>query len=247
MNYAEFQQLVEDRKLRIFRETFARNPGAIRIKKEKTVVKNLGRIFDATLAIGNQKGFQAMSMRDLAHETGLSTGALYAYFSSKDELLAMLQSYGRSIAEGILEEFLSKESEPVGQLRTMIKTHLYLSEAMQPWFYFSYMEAKNLSGAEREKAVASELRTEKVLADILAEGEAAGVFRARDHLLAASVIKAMLQDWYLKRGKYARRNITVDGYAEFLFDFINAFHLIPVRGRRSNTPRSTMGDARRGR
>ena len=225
MNYAEFQQLVKVSKEDICRETFARNRKTIRIKKEKTVVKNLERIFDATLAISNEKGFQAMSMRDLSRETGLSLGALYSYFSSKEELLEMIQGHGRSITMGILEEFVRVEQEPVEKLRTAIRTHLYLSEAMLPWFYFSYMEAKNLSRAEREKAIASELYTEKIIADILAEGEDAGVFRARDHLLAAAVVKAMLQDWYLKRKKYAKRNIPVDRYAGFVLDFIDAYYL----------------------
>ena len=116
-------------------------------------------------------------------------------------------------------------TDPREKLRTAIKTHLQLSEAMRPWFYFSYMEAKNLSRAEREKAVASELYTEKIIADILAEGEDTGVFQARDHLLAAAVVKAMLQDWYLKRKKYAKRNIPVDRYAGFVLDFIDAYYL----------------------
>lgn len=225
MNYAEFKQLVKVSKQDSCRETFARNRKTIRIKKEKTVVKNLQRIFDATLAISNKKGFQAMSMRDLSRKSGLSVGALYAYFSSKEELLEMLQSHGRSITMGILEEFVRAEEDPAEKLRTAIRTHLYLSEAMLPWFYFSYMEAKNLSRAERDKAVASELYTEKIIADILAEGEDAGVFRARDHLLAAALVKAMLQDWYLKRKKYAMRNIPVDRYAGFVLDFIDAYYL----------------------
>jgi TetR/AcrR family transcriptional regulator, cholesterol catabolism regulator len=33
----------------------------------------------------------------------------------------------------------------------------------------------------------------------------------------------MLQDWYLKRSKYAKRNITVDHYAEFVLDFLKEF------------------------
>jgi hypothetical protein len=35
----------------------------------------------------------------------------------------------------------------------------------------------------------------------------------------------MLQDWYLKRSKHARREITVDRYAAFLQKFIEAFYL----------------------
>ncbi len=97
MNYAEFQRQVRLSKQDICREVYSDNRKSIRVKKENTVVKNLERIFSATLKIGNKKGFQAMSMRDLGRETHLSMGALYSYFSSKEELLAMLQHQRRTI------------------------------------------------------------------------------------------------------------------------------------------------------
>ena len=225
MNYSEFQQLVNVSKHDICRQTLAENRKTIRVKKEKTVVKNLERIFDATLRISNEKGFQAMSIRDLSRAAGLSTGALYAYFSSKEELLEMLQRQGRNITQRILVERIDSESDPLAKLRTAIRTHLYLSEAMQPWFYFSFMETKNLPASEREKAIGSELYTEKIFMDILKQGQEEGVFVPRDLQLAASMIKAKLQDWYLKRWKYTKRNVSVDHYAGFLLEVVETFHL----------------------
>jgi len=223
MSYAEFQKQVKLSGRDICWEIFAENRRSIRVKKEDTVVKNLERIFRSTLKISNQKGFQAMSMRDLGRETRLSMGALYSYFSGKEELLAMLQHQRRTITRRILEDRIDHESDPTAKLRAAIRTHLYLSEAMQPWFYFSYMEAKNLSRKEQALAVASELYTEKIFADILTLGQNQGIFMSRDPQLTASIIKAMLQDWYLKRSKYAKRNISVDGYARFIWQFIQAF------------------------
>jgi AcrR family transcriptional regulator len=216
MTYAEFQKQIKLSRQDICREVYAENRDSIRVKKENTVVKNLERIFSATLKISNKKGFQAMSMRDLGRETRLSMGALYSYFTSKEDLLAMLQHERRTITKRILDACIENEPDPAAKLRAAILAHLYLSEAMQPWFYFSYMEAKNLSRAEQAMAVASELYTEKLLADILKQGQSRGCFLARDLQLTASVIKAMLQDWYLKRSKYRKRNISVDHYSEFI-------------------------------
>ncbi len=166
-----------------------------------------------------------MSMRDLGRETKLSMGALYSYFSSKEELLAMLQHQRRTITQRILQQHIDKVSDPIAKLQAAISTHLYLSEAMQPWFYFSYMEAKNLSKKEQALAVASELYTEGIFADILIQGQAKGTFLLRDPQLTASVIKAMVQDWYLKRSKYAGRKISVDQYAQFVLQFVESFIL----------------------
>ncbi len=225
MTYAEFCQQVNISKMDIYQESFAENPQTKRIKKEKTAVKNLDTIFCAVLKISNKKGFKSMSMRDLSQECGLSMGALYNYFSTKDELLEMLQHQRRAITGKILEERIAAESAPPARLKAAVFTHLFLSEAMQPWFYFSFMETKNLSQAEKQKAVESELATEKMICDILIQGQEQNVFHLHDPRLGASMIKAMLQDWYLKRGKYAGKSISVDQYAEYLIEFIKAFFM----------------------
>jgi AcrR family transcriptional regulator len=230
MNYAEFQKQVSLSRQDIYREVFAENRKTIRVKKEGTVVKNLERIFNATLKISNKKGFQAMSMRDLSREADLSMGALYSYFKSKEELLEMLQHQRRTITRRILAEHIEAEHDPAARLNAAIRTHLYLSEVMQPWFYFAYMETKNLSKKQQAEAIESELFTENIFVEILAQGQARGVFINRDRRLTASLIKSMLQDWYLKRWKYARRKISVDHYARFVLKFVQAFIMASNKG-----------------
>jgi AcrR family transcriptional regulator len=225
MKYSEFFNIIPDSRIDICRSVFLEYKDQIKIKKEKTVLKNLEKIFEATLNIGIAKGFQAMSMRDLSSGSCLSMGALYSYFSSKEEILRVFLSEGRKILSQILVEFIEIEKEPVAKLKTAVEVHLFLSEKMHQWFYFSYMEAKNLSPKEREIAIQGELYTEKLIEDILIDGHKQGVFREVDHSLAASVIKAMLQNWYLKQGKYSKRNIDVDQYAQFIITFINSFYL----------------------
>lgn len=225
MTFSEFQRRLSVSKEDLYREVFAEHRKSMRIKREPTAVKNLERIFNAVLSISNRKGFHAMSMRDLSRETGLSMGALYSYFSSKEDLLAMLQRQGRTITRRILEQSIEDEDDPVRRLRRLIHTHIYLSEVMQPWFYFSYMETKNLSKSEQKKAIASELYTERLIADTLRNGQDLGLFAPAEPHLTASVIKAMLQDWYLKRCKYRGRQISVDQYAAFVTEVTEALCL----------------------
>ena len=161
-----------------------------------------------------------MSMRDLSKETNLSTGALYNYFSGKEDLLKMMQAQRRAITHHFLISHIEAAKTPVEKLRTAVTTHLYLSEIMQPWFYFSYMEAKNLYPEERKAAVQSELNSEKMFTDILEKGCRQGVFACDDCQMTASLIKAMLQDWYLKRPKYVRRKVSVSQYSRFVIAFL---------------------------
>ncbi len=226
LNFETFQLTFEVSKETFCREVFLENKGMIQIKKEKTVIKNLARIFEATFRICSRKGFRGMSMRDLSQESGLSMGGLYAYFRSKDELFNTLQRVGNRFVQRILIESCQQQESTYMKMRTLIKTHLYLSEIVQAWFFFSYMEAKSMSKQERDFYKDSELYTEGLIHETLQQGAKEGIFQNRDHLLAASVIKAMLQDWYLKRWKYSKREIHVDQYADFVLGFIESYYLI---------------------
>jgi len=226
LKFVTFKSLVSLSIEDLCRELLLGNRESIKIKKERVAVKNLVKIFNAALTLSNQKGFAAMSLRDLSAEAGLSMGALYTYFKSKDELLRMIQRQGRMVVKRVLKGQIDGIHDPRIQLRKVIRAHLYLSEVMQPWFYFSYMETKNLGEKEQKKAIEAELFTEKILIDIMKKGRGKSVFRPLEMELTGAVMKAMLQDWYLKRWKYARRRISVEKYAGFLIDFVESYLLV---------------------
>ena len=223
MKFEAFKDSVRLSMEDICEEFLARNRDRIKVKKDRVAVKNLAKIFEATLRVSNEKGFASMSLRDLSREAGLSMGALYSYISSKDELLDMVQQQGRALVFQILGEHLEEIPDPREKLKAGIQTHLYLSEVVQPWFYFSYMETKNLGKEEHRKAIESELFTEKLFVDILREGNRTGVFREVDTDLLGAVLKAMLQDWYLKRWKHERRRLSVEQYAEFVIELMDSY------------------------
>jgi TetR/AcrR family transcriptional regulator, cholesterol catabolism regulator len=220
MKFNEFKNMAQLSMEEICRDTFRKNQDSIKIKKEAVAVKNLAAIFHTTLRLSNEKGFQTMSLRDLSRTSGLSMGALYSYFTSKDELLEMIQDQGRRLILNIMTAAVDMGAPAAEKLRAAIRGHLYLTEVMQPWFYFSYMETKNLDKRQQKKAIEGELATEKLFIDILEEGVRQKVFQVADPVMTASLLKAMLQDWYLKRWKYAGRRISVDQYADFLIHFM---------------------------
>ena len=96
---------------------------------------------------------------------------------------------------------------------------------MRAWFYFSYMEAKSLPAEEKRDAVAIELEIEEIFLRLIEDGIEAKVYRSRNARLVASMIKALLQDWYLKRRKYRDQSVAVDDYAAFVRDVIESYLL----------------------
>ena len=202
-------------------DVYNRNRDVITIKKEKVAIGNIMRIMDAVFAISREKGFHSMTLRDLSKKSGLSMGALYSYFSGKEELRAMIRRESVLYATKIIAEQIEQYRNPTDRLKAAIETHIYLSEMLKPWFYFNYMEAANLPRAEKIEAMENELATEKIFIDILGDGVKTGAFKCADVEMTAAVIKAMLQDWYLKPWKYKRKNITVEQYADFVKAFVS--------------------------
>ena len=121
-----------------------------------------------------------------------------------------------------------------------MRTHLYLSELMRAWFYFSYMEAKSLPEKEKREAVAAEQEIEDILFGIIEQGIADGTYRPVNARLVSSLLKALLQDWYLKRGKYHRQGVGVDDYAAIVMDVLDSY-MLPASCRPAAPARGQAG------
>ena len=117
---------------------------------------------------------------------------------------------------------IQEETDPVVKLRKAISIHLYLSELMHQWFYFLYMETRNLPKDERKLTIESELFTEQIFINILKQGVKEGIYSIKNVTLTSAAIKALLQDWYLKRWKYSKRKTSIDQYSSFVINFIEA-------------------------
>jgi AcrR family transcriptional regulator len=61
------------------------------------------QILEAAYRCFGEKGFHAATMRDVCREAGLSPGAVYNYYESKDEIVAALAACGRTSTRSVLE------------------------------------------------------------------------------------------------------------------------------------------------
>ncbi|MCA0417613.1 MAG: TetR/AcrR family transcriptional regulator [Proteobacteria bacterium] len=210
---------------------FERHRDAIRVRKPHVAVANLARIVEATLKLSNRQGFHATSLRDLAEASGLSMGGLYAYFPNKTTLLAMiLGEVAHAAQEALGAPPAAIAGDPRRHLAWLIESHIRLTEVMQPWFVFAFMEAKSFPAAERRQAIDSEAATETMIAEVLRRGTADGVFSIADIDLTAALIKPLLQEWYVKRAKYRRRDTSIETYIATTTNFIMAATRARVSG-----------------
>jgi AcrR family transcriptional regulator len=215
MNFKQFCKEHRVRNNQLFAEFFDLHADTINIKNKKIAVEKLKTIITATFKLSANQSFASMSLRQLSEETQMSMGGLYAYIKNKQHLSLTIQQF--------LNHYCQKTLTQTGtDLESFIKTHVYLSEILQPWFFFAFMESKNLTKQMRQYAIKSELMTEAYLVIAIEKGQAQGNYKkSLSAQVAASHIKPLLHDWYLKRWKYRQRKINIDDFCQSMLVFIN--------------------------
>lgn len=203
------------------RSILERNNDTISVQKPDIAIKNLTSIIAAALKLSNKKGFEAMSLRDLSKEAGLSMGGLYAYFDSKTTLLNMILMQVTSAVHDVLTDPPETvRQDPLAHLDWLIEAHIRLTEDMLGWFTFAFMEAKSFPAKERQIAIDSEIMTEEIFAEVIGRAKAQGLLRSDVSPLLPSLIKPLLQDWYVKRAKYRKRKVSVSEYISTVQHFV---------------------------
>ena len=209
-DFAQFQTMTPLNGETIWTYIVDHHAERIGVKRRKPALENMEKIFVATFRLANEVGFRAMSLRDLCRETGLSMGGLYGYIDSKDQLAEMIEDVVRHASQELPRMFAHVEA-PLERLESLVRATIYLSEILQPWFYFVYMDSRVLNFEQRGMAKRSELSIQSIIAAIIGELRPAP---AGDPTLLAGHIVALFQDWYVKRWKYGAAKVHVDDFAD---------------------------------
>ncbi len=86
------------------------------------------QILEAALAVFAQRGFDEARMDDIAQEAGLSKGALYLYYKSKDAIIAAILKLVFSRAMKKLQGFFDNESQKSSHELLIQLNSYYISE-----------------------------------------------------------------------------------------------------------------------
>jgi len=82
------------------------------------------RIVDAALELFRKQGFDETTMRDIAAEAGVATGAAYYYFRSKEELVMAFYMRTAEEARTLLPPAIARSSDLRKRLRAIIDLEL---------------------------------------------------------------------------------------------------------------------------
>jgi len=95
-------------------------PTKVTAKAEETGL----RILDAALSLFRQQGFDTATMRDIAREAGVATGAAYYYYPSKDSIVMDYYRRSSDVMQPRIEAALAAVTGLENRLRELIRVKL---------------------------------------------------------------------------------------------------------------------------
>ena len=155
--------------------------------------KRRQEILYAGLSLFIQKGYSGTTIKDISGAVGMSTGLLFHYFSSKEELYLTLVSLG---VEGPMKTVQPTQMEPLAFFETTAEFVLE-NIRTQPFFakMFVLMHqayySDDVPASVKERLVGFDVYTPT--ADIVRQGQANGTIRAGDALALSIAFWSAIQ------------------------------------------------------
>ena len=154
-----------------------------------------------------ERGYEAMSLRQLAAEVGIQAGSLYNHISTKQDLLFdLVQEHINDLLRE-LDLALEGKADPVEKLRAFVAFHVSYHMTRKREVFIANSELRSLDAKNYDVVVALRGAYEQRLAQILTEGVSDGVFEVGDIQVATFAIIALLTGlctWYRPGGRLTR-------------------------------------------
>ena len=164
-------------------------------EKLQTILKTSAKIFA-------EKGFHHTAVRDISRATKMSLSGLYYYFTTKEELLYLIQERCFVTLLQHWEQIDSPTLDVRARIRAFAENHLSFFLHNMPEMKVMAHEDESLTGEFNDKILVLKRRYVKVIMDLIGELQAQDGSRAIDLRVATFALFGMMNwiyTWYNPR------------------------------------------------
>lgn len=151
-----------------------------------------------------KKGYNAVSMRDLAKEMDMKAASLYNHIKNKQEILSIIILEIAEAFTGGMSTIFSENTSAIEKLKKLIALHIDISINYSGAMAIMHNDWKHLQHNELERFVTLRNDYENKFRSILKEGIAKGSIQNKNVEVMLFSMLSTLQTmylWYEKRGK----------------------------------------------
>ena len=98
-------------------------------QEEKSLIAK-NKIIRAATKLFSEKGYDETTMQDIMQLSGLSKGAIYHYFRSKQEILEFLSNYEKEMVSNYLKELVDNQDLTAKQKIEKVITYLSVNDTL---------------------------------------------------------------------------------------------------------------------
>ena len=161
------------------------------------------KISQIALYLFAERGYAAVSMRQIASKVGLHVGALYNYFPDKQTILSeLLINHMKNLLETWHSQKLPEQSDKL--LEFFVDFHIEYHLNRPEEVFIAYMELRNLNPDNFKKIERLRNKYERILSEILTAGVNKNLFSCNETKVTSLAIIGMLKEvntWYKKGGR----------------------------------------------
>ena len=167
------------------------------------------KISEIAMQLFAERGYAAVSMRQIASKVGLQVGALYNYFPDKQTILSeLLINHMESLIEAWYAQKLPEKPEKL--LEFFVDFHIQYHLNRPEEVFIAYMELRNLTPYNFRKIEKLRNKYELILSGILNDGVHKNVFSCDETKITSLAIIGMLKEvntWYKIDGRIGASEI----------------------------------------
>lgn len=136
------------------------------------------RLMQAALELFSTKSFRGTSVQEVVAAAGVTKGAFYHHFSSKEKVLALIHDEFLVRTQANQQRILETYPTAVEQLAHMVFDLVMVTLQHQRHVTIFFREWPEVSVAQRAEIAARRDRPQKIYLDVVTRGIARGEFRA---------------------------------------------------------------------
>ncbi|MBM9461173.1 TetR family transcriptional regulator [Nocardioides sp. zg-536] len=136
-----------------------------------------GALIQSALDLFERDGFDRTTLQQIVDGAGLTKGAFYHHFQSKEDVLWQIQNEYLDSQIEAATAIREKDDDPVEQLRALIRLSLGGVESHRAHVTIFSQERRHLTGQRLETVAAKRNELESLFLDAVQRGIDTGVFR----------------------------------------------------------------------
>jgi AcrR family transcriptional regulator len=168
-------------------------------------------LVDKALELFGSQGFHATSVQQIADAAGLTKGAFYHHFASKEDLLRLIHDQFLDVQRKMVDEIIASNESPVDQLRAVVHASVLTVAEYREHVAVFFQERRYLTGARaadvHSRRDSFEAQVEAIIQRGIDSGDFEPTLNVRVALFGIVGMSAWVYQWYRPEGPLSVDNI----------------------------------------